>query len=215
MKQSRLESFFEPSRRSDSHLRDGDSLDSDDDAPLVQRKATSPAIGRAHHAFADDSEQCVDDATAVPRPCDIESDDDAPLVQRRSKESATGHALDAEAVESHDRIDEAAAVPPPSVVRSRARYKVTSASDRYAKRSKYEEEAEEFSDCDDEDDSDADDSFIVSDHDSSADGADLRAICDSLRNRREFVMNNMQCPQCYRLIAAISRFVADVHVAVP
>ncbi len=214
MKQTRLESFFEPSRRSDSQLRDGVSLDSDDDAPLVQRKSTTPAIGRAHHAFADDFGQCVDDATAVPRPCDIESDEYAPLVVRRSKESATGHALDAAAVESHDRIDEAAAVPPPSAVRSHARYKVTSASDRYAKRSKYEEEAEECSDCDD-DDSDEDDSFIVSDHDSSADGADLRAICDSLRNRREFVMNNMQCPQCYRLIAAISRFVADIHVAVP
>ena len=200
MKQSVLESFFEPSRRSD------------DDAPLVQRKTASPAIGRAYHALADDSGQCVHDATAVPPPCDIESDDDAPLVQRRSKESATGHALNAEAVESHDRIDE---VPPPSVVRSRARYTVTSASDRNAKRSKYEAEAEECSDFDDEDDSDADNSFIGSDHGSSADGADLRAICGSLRNRREFVMNNIQCPQCYRLIAAILRFVADVHVAVP
>jgi hypothetical protein len=224
MKQSVLESFFEPSRRSDG------------DAPLVQRKTASPAIGRAYHALADDSGQCVHDATAVPPPCDIESDDDAPLVQRRSKESATGHALNAEAVESHDRIDE---VPPPSVVRYRARYTVTSASDRNAKRSKYEAEAEECSDfddeddrdaddsfiddeepedcsdCDDEDGSDADNSFIVSDHGSNADGADLRAICGSLRNRREFVMNNIQCPQCYRLIAAILRFVADVHVAVP
>jgi hypothetical protein len=157
----------------------------------------------------------------------LNSDDDAPLVQRPSNAIADAPlAQDQSAAdESEDHIDDAAAASPgvaPNVVsRSRDHYQVTSASDSRAKRSKFEEEAEECSDYD-EDDGDEDDSFICSDHDSNADdrgsnadGPDLRAICDGLRNRRGFVVNNLQCPQCYRLRLAISRFAAEVHAAVP
>ena len=143
----------------------------------------------------------------------LDSDDDAPLVQRPNN-----------AAESEERNDDAVAdsadEAPFVVSGSRTRYQVTSATDSRAKRSKFEEEAEECSDFD-EDDGDEDDSFVCADHnsnaddhDSNADGPDLRAICDGLRNRRGFV-RNILCPQCYRLSLAIAKFAAEVHAAVP
>jgi hypothetical protein len=95
---------------------------------------------------------------------------------------------------------------------------VTSASDsrvyHSAKRSKFEDEAEECSDVDDASTS-ASDSFVVSDHDSECSSNarspnaqhELHEICSSLRNRRRFV----HCPQCLRLVRAVLQFVAAVQ----
>jgi hypothetical protein len=97
-------------------------------------------------------------------------------------------------------------------------FRVTSASDsrvyRTAKRSKFEEEAEECSDDDDASNS-ASDSFVVTDHDSECSSHArspnvqhaLHEICSSLRNRRRYV----HCPQCQRLVRAVLQFLAAVQ----
>ncbi len=100
-------------------------------------------------------------------------------------------------------------------------FRITAASDihaqRSAKRSKFEGEAEECSECDDG--SSDSDSFVVSDHVSecSSHGSyedvqrQLSEICSSLRHRRQWV----RCTQCLRLVRAILVFLAQIQKTVP
>lgn len=100
-------------------------------------------------------------------------------------------------------------------------FRITAASDihaqRSAKRSKFEGEAEECSEC--EYGSSASDSFVVSDHVSecSSHGSSedvqrqLSEICSSLRHRRQW----MRCTQCLRLVRAILVFLAQIQETVP
>jgi hypothetical protein len=86
-----------------------------------------------------------------------------------------------------------------------------------AKRSRYEGEAEESSG--DEFVGSDSDSFVVSDHVSCASGRSsshdvqqsLRDICESLRNRRQF----LQCAQCVRLVRGILSFLSDIVDCMP
>jgi hypothetical protein len=82
-------------------------------------------------------------------------------------------------------------------------------------RRRFEGEAEESSALDDDDDLDSDDSFVVPDHRSSSSaasddaevGAQLRAVCATLRNRHHWV----QCAHCLRLVRALSVIVKEIH----
>jgi hypothetical protein len=101
-------------------------------------------------------------------------------------------------------------------------YQVVAASDRRDKHFRYEEEAEECSCCDEDEDGSDDDSFVVDDHISVVSGESsngpvdrLHEICRSLRNRRQFLVNNLLCPQCIRMIQALLIFIDAITATVP
>jgi hypothetical protein len=129
------------------------------------------------------------------------SDDDAPLVSQHV--AATGPAKKKRRLAARD----GAAVVLPS--------RDNDSDAAGGQRCTFEGEAEESSALDDDDDLDSDDSFVVPDHRSCSSapsddaqlGAQLRSVCASLRNRRQWV----QCAHCWRLVRALTVIVKEIH----
>ena len=136
-----------------------------------------------------------------------DNDDDAPLVPRSRLQHAVTE-TDVMQPRQRARVDAAVDV-----------LNVIDGCRSGSPRRRFEGEAEECSDHDEDDDDCSDDSFVVPDHSSesgssSSDSAPvrsrLRSVCASLRNRRKCV----RCPQCLRLMRAISAFMSEISTAV-